>query len=98
MLISQEHHSKKVKLMLSPESACFRTEAHPWETFELCFKRVKWFPLRYQPLGTYLKIHTMRSIIFMINICIYNHPFKVFMNRKYEGVEDLMCDNVGETN
>ena len=34
---------------------------------------------------------------FMINICIYNHPFKVFMNRKEEGVEDLVCGNVGET-
>ena len=83
--------------MLSPESACFRTEACPWETFELYFKLVKWFPLQYQPLGTYLKIHTMRSTIFMINICIYNHPFKVFMNRKYEGVEDLVCGNIGET-
>ena len=36
--------------------------------------------------------------IFMINICIYNHPFKVFMNREYDGVEDLMCGNVVETN
>ena len=40
----------------------------------------------------------MRFAIFMINICIYNHPFKVFLNRKHEGVEDLMCGNVGETN
>ena len=42
---------------LSSESACFRTEARPWETFELCFKLVKWFPLQHQPLGAYLKIH-----------------------------------------
>ena len=40
----------------------------------------------------------MRFAIFMINICIYNHPFKVFMNKKHEGVEDLVCGNVGETN
>ena len=33
-----------------------------------------------------------------INICIYNHPFKVFMNKENEGVEDLVCGNVGETN
>ena len=39
-----------------------------------------------------------RFAILMINICIYNHPFRVFMNREYEGVEDLMCGNVGETN
>ena len=31
----------------------------------------------------------MRFTIFMINICIYNHPFNNFMNREYEGVEDL---------
>ena len=40
----------------------------------------------------------MRFAIFMIDIYIYNHPFKVFMNREYEGVEDLVCGNVGETN
>ena len=76
-------------------------KAHPWETFELRFKLVKWFPLQHQSLCTYLKIHanyTMRSAIFMINICFYNHPFKVFMNMKYEGVEDLVCGNVRETN
>ena len=27
-----------------------------------------------------------RFAIFMINICIYNHPFKIFVNRKHEGV------------
>ena len=80
------------------KSACFRIEACPWETFELCFKLVKWFPLQYQPLGTYLKIHTTRSIIFMINICIYNHSFKVFINKEYKGVEDLVCGNIGEIN
>ena len=37
-----------------------------------------------------------RFAIFMINVCIYSHPFKVFMNRKYEGVEDLVCGNVGK--
>ena len=97
MLTSQRHHSKRWKFMISPESACFRTEACPWETFKLCFKLVKWFPLQNQPLGIYLKIRTTRSTIFMLNICIYNNPFKVFMNRKYEGVEDLVCGKVGET-
>ena len=43
--------------MLSPESACFRTKAHPWETFELRFKLVKWFLLQHQPLCAHLKIH-----------------------------------------
>jgi len=39
-----------------------------------------------------------RFAIFMINICVYNLPFKVFMNRKYKGVEDLMCGNIGKIN
>ena len=26
----------------------------------------------------------------------YNHPFKVFINREYKGVEDLVCGHVGE--
>ena len=62
------------------------------------FKLVKWFPLQHQPLCTYLKIHTTRSAVFMINICIYNHPFNFFLNKKHEGVEDLVSGNVGETN
>ena len=98
MLISQGHYRKRWKLMLSPKSAFFRAKARSWETFELCFKLVKWLPLQHQPLCAYLKIHTTRSTIFMINICIYNHPFKIFRNRKYEGVEDLMNGNVGESN
>ena len=68
--------------MLSPESACFRTKTRPWETFELRFKLVKWFPLQHQPLCTYLKIHTTRSAIFMIYKHIYNHPFKVFYEQE----------------
>ena len=31
MLNSQGHYSKRCQLMLSPESACFGTNAHPWE-------------------------------------------------------------------
>ena len=51
------------------------------------------------PIFVYLSQDScMRFAIFMINIYIYNHPFKVFMNRKHKGVEDLMCGNVGETN
>ena len=38
-----------------------------------------------------------RFVIFVINIYIYNHSFNNFMNRKHEGVEDLVCGNVGET-
>ena len=34
-----------------------------------------------------LRFMPMRFAIFMINICIYIHPFKVFMNRKYEGLK-----------
>jgi hypothetical protein len=34
----------------------------------------------------------MRFAIFMINICIYSHPFEIFINRKSEGLEIL---NVG---
>ena len=97
MLISQRHYNKRWKLRLSPKSACFRAKTRPWKTFELRFKLVKWFSLQHQPLCTYLKIHTMRSTIFMINKYIYNHPFKKFMNKKHEGVEDLMCGNVRET-
>ena len=54
------------------------------------------------PISTFVYLSSrfmpMRFAIFMINICIYNHPFKVFMNKENEGVEDLMCGNVGETN
>jgi len=40
---------------------------------------------------------TTRSTIFMINICVYNHPLKKFRNSEHEGVEDLMWGNVRET-
>ena len=33
---------------------------------------------------------TPRSTIFMVKICVYNHPFKNFRNKEHEGVEDLM--------
>ena len=47
---------------------------------------------------TYIKINSTRSAIFIIDICIDNRPFKVFINRKEEGVGDLECGDVGETN
>jgi hypothetical protein len=97
MLISQRHYTKWWKLKLSPRSASFRTKARPWETFGLRLMLVKRFPLQHQSSCTYLKIHTTRSAIFMIYKHIYNHPFKKLMNRKYEGVEDLMSDS-RETN
>jgi hypothetical protein len=40
----------------------------------------------------------MRFAMFVINIYIYSHPFKVFINRKHEVVEDLVCGNVREAN
>jgi hypothetical protein len=52
----------------------------------------------YPPTLTYIKINSTRSAIFNIDICIDNRPFKVFMNRKEEGVGDLECGDVGETN
>ena len=47
----------------------------------------------YPPTSTfvYLSQDSHNEICNMINTCIYNHPFKVFMNRKHEGVEDLVC-------
>ena len=33
------------------------------------------------------KINSTRSAIFIIDICIDNRPFKVFINRKEEGLE-----------
>ena len=42
--------------MLYPDSACFRIEAHPWETVELCLIGEVVSPPT-QPLGAYLKIH-----------------------------------------
>ena len=42
--------------------------------------------------------HSTRSTKFIIDICIDNRPFKVFINRKEVGVGDLECGDVGETN
>jgi len=50
------------------------------------------------PTLTYIKINLTRSAIFIIDIYIANHPFKVFINRKKEGVGDLKCGKVGVTN
>ena len=43
-------------------------------------------------------INSTRSAIFIIDICIDNRPFKVFINRKEEGVGDLKYGKDGETN
>jgi len=48
---------------------------------------VKWFPLQHQPKRAFIKIDSTISAIFIIDICIDNHPFKVFINRKKEGLE-----------
>ena len=50
------------------------------------------------PTLTYIEINSTRSAKFIIDICIYNRPFKIFINRKEEGVGDLECGDVGETN
>ena len=34
-----------------------------------------------------LRFMPTRFAIFMINICIYNHPFKNFRNKKYKGLK-----------
>jgi len=49
------------------------------------------------PTLTYIKITSTRSAIFIIDIYIDNRPFKVFI-KKEEGVGDLKCGDVGETN
>ena len=82
--------------MLSPKSACFRIEACPWETFELC--SVKWFVLQHQSLGAYLKIYANEICNIYDKHMHLQPPFQIFRNIKYKGVEDLMCGNVGETN
>ena len=66
--------------MLSPESAYFGTEAHPWETFELYFKLVKWFPLQYQPLCAYLKIDANE----ICNICDKHIHLQPLFQQFYE--------------
>jgi hypothetical protein len=86
------HKDKKVKA-----HACFRTRTCPWETFELVLNWWSGFPSNTN-LRVLISRFTTRSAVFMINTCIYNHPFKVFMNRKHEGVKDLVCGNVRETN
>ena len=99
-LISQGYHGRRWQLILSPESACFRTGAHLWKTFELHSGWWSGFPSNINLCVPIFKIHannTMRSAILMIYKHVYNHPFKNFVNRKYEGVEDLVCGNVGKT-
>ena len=77
-------------------SACFRTLSLSLGNHQIML--VKWFPLQHQPKHAYIKIDSMISAIFIIDICIDNHPFNVFINRKEEGVGDLKCGKVGETN
>jgi len=50
------------------------------------------------PTLTYIKINSTRSAKFIIDICIENPSFTVFINRKEEGIGDLECGDVGETN
>ena len=83
------------------KSSCYDLISAYFRTLSLSlgnhqFMLAKWFPLRHQPL--YIKISSTRSAIFIIDICIGNRPFKVFINRKEEGVGDLKCGDVGEIN
>jgi len=50
------------------------------------------------PTLTYIKINSTRSAIVITDICIDNRSFKVFINIKEEGVGDLKCGDVAETN
>jgi hypothetical protein len=77
-------------------SAYFRTLSLSLGNHQIML--VKWFPLQHQPKRAYIKIDSTISAIFIIDICIDNRPFKVFINRKEEGVGDLECGDVGETN
>ena len=77
-------------------SACFRKLSLSLGNHQIML--VKWFPLQHQPKRAYIKIILMISAIFIIDICIDNHPFIVFINRKEEGVGDLKCGKVGVTN
>ena len=83
--------TKKVKAHVISRKCLLQDKSSSLGNLLIALKLVKWFPLQHQPLCTYLKILIMRFVIFMINICIYNHPFKVFMNRKHKGFEDLVC-------
>ena len=83
------------------KSSCYDLISANFRTLSLSlgnhqFMLAKWFPLLCQPL--YIKISSTRSAIFIIDICIDNRPFKVFVNRKEEGVGHLNCGDVGETN
>ena len=81
-----------------PKSACFRIEAHPWETFESRFSLVRWFPLQYQPLGAYLKFYA-NKIYSIYDKYMHLQPlFQSLYEQGEWGVEDLVCGNVGETN
>ena len=77
-------------------SACFRTLSLTLGNHQ--FMLVKWFPLQHQPKRSYIKIDSTIYAIFIIDICVDNRPFQVFINRKEEGDGDLKCSDVGETN
>jgi hypothetical protein len=44
-----------------------------------------------------LRFNTMGYVMFMINICVYIHHFKIFRNKEHKGVEDLVWGNVRES-
>ena len=67
-------------------------QACPWETINLCRQSGV-------PSNADLNQDQLNEICnIIIDICIDNRPFKVFINRMEEGVGDLKCGDVGETN
>ena len=63
-------------------SACFRTLSLSLGNHQ--FMSAKWFPIQRWPKRAYIKIDSTISVIFIIDKCIDNHPFIVFINRKEE--------------
>ena len=77
------------------KSSCYDLISAYFRTLSLSlgnhqFMSAKWFPLQRWPISN--------QCLFIIDICIDNCPFKAFINRKEEGVGDLECGDVGETN
>jgi hypothetical protein len=83
-------------LMSWSESACFRTLSLSLRNLQ----DMNWqsgFPSSTSLCVLISRFNTTRSAMFMINICVFNHPFKIFRNREHKGVEDLVWGNARET-
>ena len=58
---------------------------HPWETFKMCFGEVVSPPTQTCVRISQDKASTTRSTKFMIDMCIYNLPFKSFRSSSVRG-------------